>query len=155
MDFDRAFDKVIGHEGGYVNDPRDPGGETKYGISRRAYPNLDIRNLTLDQAKGIYKRDYWDRCLCDQLPGLLRFHIFDAAVNSGVKQAAIWLQRAVGANADGIVGPRTIAAARAANPERVVAHMTGQRLDFMADLKNWPVHGRGWAKRLASNLTGL
>lgn len=155
MDFDRAFDKVIGHEGGYVNDPRDPGGETKYGISRRAYPNLDIRNLTIDQAKGIYKRDYWDRCLCDQLPGLLRFHIFDAAVNSGVKQAAIWLQRAVGANADGIVGPRTIAAARAANPERVVAHMTGQRLSFMADLKNWSVHGRGWVKRLASNLTGL
>lgn len=154
MDYDRAFEKVIGHEGGYVNDPRDPGGETKYGISKRAYPNINIRALTLDQAKSIYKRDYWDRCHCDQLPVIVRFHVFDAAVNSGVKQASIWLQRAVGADADGIVGVRTVAAARAANPERVISHITGQRLSFMADLKNWSAHGRGWAKRLASNLMG-
>ena len=96
MDFDEAFDILIGHEGGHVDHPNDPGGETKYGISKRAYPDVNIAALTLDDAKAIYREDYWDRVRADELPAELRFPLFDAAVNSGVAQSIKWLQRAVG-----------------------------------------------------------
>ena len=79
-----AIDRVLGREGGYVNDPADKGGETKFGISKRAYPNLDIKNLTQMQAAEIYKRDYWDAINADQLPENIREMAFDAAVNQGV-----------------------------------------------------------------------
>ena len=88
MNFDLAFSLVIGHEGGYVNDPRDPGGETKFGISKKSYPNLNIRLLTLADAKRIYLRDYWNRLQLDRLPDAVRFDLFDAAVNSGLTTAA-------------------------------------------------------------------
>lgn len=81
--FDAAFQVVVGIEGGYVNDPLDPGGETKYGISKRAYPNLNIANLTLEDAKAIYRRDYWDRCACDTMPWERAICVFDCAVNEG------------------------------------------------------------------------
>ncbi len=81
--FDSAFAIVVGEEGNYVNDPNDPGGETKFGISKRSYPNLDIRQLTLDQAKAIYERDYWRALSCDQLPWDIALLTFDAAVNQG------------------------------------------------------------------------
>ena len=85
--FDNAFDRVIGHEGGYVNNSKDPGGETKYGISKRAYPTLDIKSLTLADAKAIYKRDYWDRAQCDALPPGVAFDVFDAAVAGSAAHA--------------------------------------------------------------------
>jgi len=85
--FDKAFSLIIGAEGGYVNDPRDPGGETKYGISKKAYPNLDIKNLSLDDAKVIYKRDYWDMIGADDLQAELDIAAFDCAVNQGVSVA--------------------------------------------------------------------
>lgn len=84
MTFDDAFVFVIGHEGGYVNDPADKGGETKYGISRRAYPNVDIKALTLDGAKGIYYRDYWLAANCNLYPSAVALAAFDCAVNLGV-----------------------------------------------------------------------
>lgn len=152
MEFNEAFERVIGHEGGYVFDKRDPGGETKYGISRRAHPDVDIAALTVESAGAIYRRDYWTPCQCDQLPAWARLHVFDAAVNSGVKQAAKWLQRAVDATPDGVIGAKTIAAARAADPFRTIGSITAQRLMFMTDLPTWPVFGRGWARRLANNL---
>ncbi len=151
MDFEAAFQAVIGHEGGYVNDPRDPGGETKYGISKRAYPREDIRGMTLARAHEIYRRDYWDKLRADQLPPAVRFHAFDAAVNSGVRQATLWLQRAALVADDGIIGPITLAAV-AQHPERVIRRLNGQRLRFMTDLRNWDVFGRGWARRIAANL---
>src|SRR5574343_326744 len=77
MTFDQAFDRLIGHEGGYVFDPHDPGGETKFGISKRAYPALDIAALTLADAKAIYRRDYWDGAQCDRLPPDLAFDRFN------------------------------------------------------------------------------
>jgi lysozyme family protein len=85
--FDDAFDAVIGVEGGYVNDPADPGGETKYGITKRSYPNLDIANLTLDEAKAIYQRDYWNPLSLDTEPYSVALLLFDAAVNQGVNFA--------------------------------------------------------------------
>lgn len=85
--FDMAFALVIGAEGGYVNDPNDPGGETKYGISKRAYPNLNIPALTIEQAKEIYRRDYWIPLDCDILPAPMDLYVFDAGVNMGKNQA--------------------------------------------------------------------
>ena len=154
-DFNNAFDELIGHEGGYVFDARDPGGETRYGISKRAYPQVDIKNLTLDQAREIYRRDYWQRAQCDKLPDGVAFDVFDAAVNSGVGQAVRWLQRAVGVADDGIVGPRTLAAVHALPPGTVQARMSGHRLAFMTQLSTWQTFGKGWARRVAINLQNV
>lgn len=154
MNFDQAFDKLIGHEGGYVNDPRDPGGETKYGISKRAYPNVDIKNLTLDQAKQIYKRDYWDKCHGDNLPDNMRFGMFDVAVNSGITTAVKLLQRAVGTKDDGIWGPKTAAAVNAIDPQILDKRFNGYRLRFYTSLKTFDHFGKGWVNRVADNLIG-
>lgn len=155
MNFDQAFEYVIGHEGGYANNPRDPGGETKFGISKRAYPQEDIADLTIMRAREIYRRDYWDRCQCDQLPAWITFHVFDAAVNSGVRQASLWLQRAVGAQPDGIIGTKTIATARRADPGTTIARYNAARLQFMTERGEWSTFGRGWARRIAANLLEL
>lgn len=152
MIFDYAFEKVIGHEGGYIFDPRDPGGETKFGISKRAYPNEDIKNLTLARAKQIYKSDYWNKCRCDDLPFEVRFDVFDAAVNSGVRQASIWLQRAVGAKPDGVIGNLTIKAAQQMDGMTIAMRINGERLKFMTELPTWNAFGKGWARRISENL---
>ncbi len=153
MTFDQAFDILISHEGGYVNNPADPGMETKFGISKRQYPHLDIKNLTLADARSIYLRDFWARAQCDKLHPDLAFDVFDAAVNSGVGQAIRWLQRAVGVADDGVVGPLTLAQInREQDVSAIQARMTGQRLDFMTRLSTWDTFGRGWARRLAANL---
>ena len=152
MNFDEAFEKLIGHEGLYSNDSRDPGGETKYGVSKRSYPHLDIRNLTLDGAKRIYRLDYWEKCKCELLPTDLRFHIFDAAVNSGNNRAILWLQEALKVEQDGIIGPLTISAAHSLDADKLILKYNGTRLLFMTTLDGWKVFSRGWAKRIAENL---
>ncbi len=152
MNFDEAFDRLIGHEGGYVNDSRDPGGETKFGISKRAYPDVAIASLTVESARAIYLRDYWNRAQCDQYDGAIGFQVFDAAVNSGIGQSIRFLQRAVGVTADGQVGPRTVAAIRAMPVADVLLGFNAERLEFMASLSTWATFGRGWAKRIAQNL---
>ena len=150
--FARAFAIVIGHEGGFVDDPRDPGGATKYGISQRQYPDLDIRNLTLAQAQQLYFRDYWLPMRGDDLPEAIAIEVFDAAVNHGVRQAGRLMQRALRVADDGYIGPVTIAAARSVDPARFLARFNGERLMFYTDLATWPHHGRGWARRVASQL---
>jgi lysozyme family protein len=152
MTFNEAFEKLIGHEGGYVNDPRDPGGETKYGISRRSYPGEIIRTMTLERAKEIYLRDYWGRAGCDAVPVDVRFDLFDMAVNSGVSAAIKTLQRTVGAADDGVLGPATLQALQSMPTMRVVMRFNGARLQFMSALPTWPAFGRGWANRIAQNL---
>lgn len=152
MKFNKAFKKLIGHEGGYVNHPDDPGGETKYGISKRSYPDEDIAGMTLDRARLIYFRDYWTRAGSDKLPHPVDFLQFDAAVNSGVGNATRWLQRAVGTVEDGVLGPITLAAVQVLHPYELAAKVSSVRLDFMTNLSTWPTFGRGWAKRIASNL---
>ena len=153
MTYDEAFEALIGHEGGYVNHPKDPGGETKYGIRKRAYPNEDIAGLTLDRAKLIYARDYWEPAGCNEWPEAIRFDVFDVAVNSGVGTAIKMIQRAAFAEVDGKLGPKTRLAVKAINPLVLHARINGARLAYMADLPTWPAFGRGWAKRIASNLT--
>lgn len=152
MDFDRAFERLIGHEGGYVNHPSDPGGETKYGITKRSYPNEDIRGMTLERAKAIYRRDFWGAAGCDAVADAAKFDLFDMAVNSGVKTAIKTLQRAVGAAPDGVIGPMTMQAISNMPGPRLVARFNGARLQFMTDLHTWDDFGKGWARRIAANL---
>lgn len=152
MNFDKAFERLIGHEGGYVNDPRDPGGETKFGISKRSYPAEDIKTLTLERAKAIYRRDFWGLAGCDAVPDAMKFDLFDMAVNSGPVTAIKTLQRSAGVTPDGLLGPITLQALNSTPSPRLVARFNGHRLDFMTDLRTWSVFGKGWAKRVASNL---
>lgn len=153
MDFNTAFERLIGHEGGYVNDPRDPGGETKFGISKRSYPGEDIAGMTLERAKAIYLRDFWRTAGCDEVPDALKFDLFDTAVNSGCTRAVQFLQRAAGAVDDGRLGPQTLWAVRNMDPERLFARFNGHRLDFLNDNpEQWAHFGRGWAQRIAENL---
>src|SRR5690606_11925483 len=121
--FEQAIEVVLEHEGGYVNDPADPGGETKYGISKRAYPHLDIAGLTREQAIEIYRRDWWDRYGYDRIcsPDVAA-KAFDLAVNMAPAVAHRCLQRALHAcgqrhvTIDGVLGPQTIGAANAVRP---------------------------------------
>lgn len=154
MSFHDAVTRTLAHEGGHVDHPSDPGGATRWGISQRAYPHLDIASLTLAQAREIYRRDYWDALRLSELPDAIAAEVFDAAVNSGRRSAVVWLQRALGVNADGVIGPITLRAAREADPMAIVARFNGHRLSHLADLATWPTFGRGWARRIASNLIG-
>lgn len=152
MRFMDAMSILLEFEGGYVNDPRDPGGETKYGISKRAYPNEDIANLTMERACDLYKRDYWDLVKADQLPPKVRFAVFDAAVNSGVAQAVKWLQRSAGAQVDGVLGPRTLQKVSETDPMKLAVQFLALRLEFLTELRGFQVYGRGWTKRIVDNL---
>lgn len=152
MNFDACFERLLGHEGGYVDHPADPGGSTKYGISRRAYPGEDIQGMTLERAKEIYLRDYWGPAGCDAVPDALRFDLFDMAVLSGVKTAVRCLQRAAGADADGILGPRTLIAVQYVPAPRLLARFNGARLAALTELPTWPAFGKGWCRRIAANL---
>lgn len=151
MDFDRCFEKLIGHEGGYVNNPADPGGETKFGISRRTYPAENIAALTLARAKEIYARDFWGPAGCDAVPEPVKFDLFDMAVNSGVHMAIRTLQKAVGTHEDGLLGSATLQAVQAASPDRVLMRFNAGRLLFMTNLAGWSTFGKGWARRIAEN----
>lgn len=146
--FETVFALLIGHEGGYVNNPRDPGGETKYGISKRSYPHLDIKNLTLDDAKAIYRRDFWDRIRGDELPYSIALVTFDAAVNCGIGMGPRFTQSALRVAADGKIGPLTIKAAQTQNPRDVVVEALALRNVYNADLGNWDDAGLGWSRRL-------
>jgi lysozyme family protein len=150
--FDLAFDRLIGNEGGYVNDSGDPGGETKWGISKRSYPSLDIPNLSREDAKGIYKRDFWDRIQGGNMPFAVAFQAFDFAVNSGIETAVRNLQQALDVAVDGHWGPVTQKAAALCDEAVVVLRLTSLRLVYLTSLNAWPYFGRGWARRVASNL---
>jgi len=156
VNFDTAFDRLIGHEGSYSRHPDDPGGETMFGVTRRVAVQEgyagDMHVMPREFAKQVYRRRYWDAVKADSLPDAIRFPLFDAAVNSGVSQAVKWLQRAVGVVDDGVLGPMTLQAAQRANGLKVAVTMTALRLDFMTSLPTWGAFSRGWARRIASNL---
>lgn len=152
--FDDAFEALIGNEGGYSNNPADPGGETMWGITARVaraegYTG-SMRALPLATAKAIAKKRYWDAARCDDMDPRIAFQVFDAIYNGG--PAIKWLQQAAGAHPDGIVGPATIAAVRMADPLKVLMRFLAFRLKYLGDLKTWPVFGHGWANRIADNL---
>lgn len=150
--FNNLIERILGHEGGYVNDSRDPGGETKWGISKRAYPNLDIASLTREQAIEIYRRDFWSKVHADQLEDGVAFQLLDSAINSGITTSIRFLQRAIGVADDGVFGAVSLGALQGKTETDVVMLFIGERLDYMTRLKNWPDHGKGWARRIAQNL---
>ena len=133
--FDEIIDITLEHEGGYVHDPNDLGGETNFGIAGRFYPDVDIKNLTKDGAKDIYRKDYWDKNKIDDVSDDLKHIYFDMCVNQGRGRAVKILQQAAnakgaGLKVDGGMGPMTIAAVDGVEPERVRAY----RVKYYADL---------------------
>lgn len=158
--FDRAFDYVVGREGTYDRNPDDDGnwtggqegkGElkgTKYGISAASYPDLDIENITLEQAKGIYWRDYWEKAGCESWPAQLALAVFDCAVNQGLGRAAKCLQRAAGVNDDGKIGPHTRLAVSRLDPIVAVEYFQAERILEYVQAKRWPEFKRGWMRRV-------
>lgn len=153
MNFEQAFERLLGHEGGFVDNPDDPGGATKWGITERVarahgYQG-PIRDLPVAVARGIAKIAYWDAVRADALPDAVRYAVFDAAYHSGPVQSVKWLQRALGVADDGRLGPQTLAACAAADPHALRAKLLAQRLAFLTDLPTWKTFGRGWARRMA------
>lgn len=156
--------RLLPIEGGYSNDPDDPGNwtggrkgsgklkGTKYGIAANTYPNLDIKNITWDQAKAIYKRDFWDKVNGDILPGAVQYSALDGAINSGISRSVRWLQGAARVADDGIWGPVTLRAVTSADPNDLLLRYNALRLQFMTDLSTWDRYGKGWARRICKNL---
>lgn len=152
MNFDNAVTLILDHEGGYVNSPKDPGGETKYGISKRAYPNEDIKNLTKDRAKEIYRRDYWNKIRGDYLPFPVAVVVFDMAVNAGVGRAIKMLQKAANVKADGVIGPATEHAISCLSAAYLCENITTQRIQYYASLPTFGTFGNGWIRRSVETL---
>ena len=155
-DFDKAFDLLIGNEGGYVNNLADPGGETNWGITRTvAVDNGYAGSMKLmpkETAKQIYKKMYWDKLQCDQLPFIVAFQLLDAGVNHGNSQAVKFLQRALSVVDDGVIGAKTIAEVSKLKDLQIVMLFNAERIEFYAALKTFSTFGKGWIRRVASNL---
>jgi lysozyme family protein len=154
--YDDCFARLMENEGGYSfrSNGADPGGETMYGITmtvaRKWGYNGAMQDLPLETAKAIARKWYWEPYRCDQLPPAVAFHVFDSAYHGGAPVR--WLQEAVGSTPDGIIGPKTVAAVRAAEPAAVVMAFNRRRLEYLTGLKNWPQNARGWTRRIVRNM---
>lgn len=156
LNFTQIFNRLIGHEGGYVNDPRDPGGETNWGITKRtAQANGyqgSMQAMTREQAYKIYYSAFWLRYQCDKMPEAVAYQFFDAAVNHGLGNASRMLQRAVGVVDDGVIGNMTIAAIKKMAISDVIMRLNAERLEFYCKLSTFTTFGKGWVRRVAGNL---
>ena len=148
--FEIALAFVLEREGGAVitNDPHDPGGLTKWGISKRAHPEVDIQALTREGAAAIYRSDYWLPTGCEELPPAVAVVLFDSAVNQGASTAVKLLQFSVGVNPDGVVGPKTLRAVQTIGTRYVVREFLARRLHRYMQTKGFDVFGPGWIKRV-------
>lgn len=154
--FDRCLPLLLRHEGGFVNHPRDPGGMTNLGVTKRAWEEYKghpvsesaMHALTPAVVAPFYKRRYWDAVRGDDLPSGVDFCVFDCSANSGVGRAARLLQSVLGIAADGKIGPETIRAAKARAAEQVIANFSTARLTFLRSLPTWPTFGKGWQRRV-------
>ena len=157
--FDVCLAKLLVHEGGYVNNPADPGGETNLGVTKRVWQEWvghdvsekEMRNLTPLMVAPLYKRKYWDACHADELISGLDYCVFDVAVNSGVGRAIKLLQSCVGATPDGGYGSITAALVKKAetDPVRLIELFSAKRLEFLQSLNAFPTFGKGWSRRVA------
>lgn len=154
--FQSYFNRLMDHEGGYVNHPSDPGGETMWGVTKRvanAYGyHGAMRNLPKATAQAIADKSYWQAVHGEELPRAVAWQVLDASFNHGNKQAVKFLQRAIGASDDGLIGPRTLAAVKAMDQNDILLRFNAERLEFYTNLKIWSTFGRGWTRRVAGNL---
>ncbi len=152
--FDDCFDLLMGSEGGYSNNPDDPGGKTMWGITatvaREAGYKGDMRDMSRESAKQIAYDKYWKPIMGDQLPQELAYDVLDAYYNGG--HAVRWLQEAVGAEPDGIMGAATVAAANRCDVRAAIMLFNADRLDYLSSLPVWPSFGKGWVRRIANIL---
>jgi lysozyme family protein len=154
--FEESLAPVLKHEGGYVDHPKDPGGATNLGCTKKVWEEWvghevtkdDIKALTIADVSPLYKARYWDKCRGDDLPRGVDFAVFDLAINSGVGRASKLLQRAVGVAADGAIGPATLAAVADANPRELATKICELRLAFLQALPTWETFGKGWGRRV-------
>lgn len=158
-----SLDKLLVHEGGYVNHRSDPGGPTNKGVTQRVYDAYrkskgqaprSVKSITMQEVYDIYDKQYWDAVKGDQLPDGVDYVVLDGAVNSGVRQSVIWLQRALApvykGRVDGVMGLATIEAVNAyGNNDQLIDRICDQRLNFLRHLRTWPVFGKGWAARVS------
>lgn len=160
MSFDRAFQLVVEREGEWSTDPRDPGNwtggivgggtlkGTRWGIASHVYPDVDLERLTLDEAKEIYRKDYWDKIMGEMLPAAVGLVAFDCAVNQGTPRAIRLLQAAVGVKQDGFLGPRTLGAISTFPESLLIERFLAERALHYASLPTFKVFGKGWMRRL-------
>ena len=154
--FEESLAAVLKHEGGYVDHPKDPGGATNLGCTKKVWEEWvghevtkdDIRSLTVADVSPLYKARYWDKCRCDDLPRGVDFAVFDLAINSGTGRASKLLQRAVGVAADGAIGPATLAAVASIGPRELASKICESRLQFLQGLPTWETFGKGWGRRV-------
>lgn len=158
--FELCLQHVLEHEGGYVDHPSDPGGATNMGITKttlerwrdRPVSKQEVRDLTVSEAAQIYRAKYWNVVRGDDLPPALALVAFDCAVNQGPDRAKRWLQESVGAVADGVIGPNTVAKALAADTARAVIELSARRMWHYTGLSIWPTFRKGWTRRLLAIL---
>ena len=156
QNFDKALAAVLVHEGGYVNNPKDPGGMTNLGCTKAVWEEhcghpVDekaMRALTPADVAPLYKRKYWDKVQGDELPSGIDYIVFDTAINSGPGRAVKLLQACVGVEVDGGIGPKTLAAVRAFDSKQLMSDYSKRRLSFMMDIPVWPTFGKGWTRRV-------
>tara|TARA_R100001443_G_scaffold36974_1_gene50756 strand:- start:665 stop:1174 length:510 start_codon:yes stop_codon:yes gene_type:complete len=149
--FDECLKMLLHHEGGYVNHPKDPGGETNLGVTKRVYEKWggtkDMKDLTVEDVAPIYKENYWNRCKCDDLESGVDWVVFDWAVNSGTGRSAKAIQKICGASQDGAIGPKTLALIKTQNTEYVIEEFGKIRQNFYESLKTFDTFGKGWTRR--------
>ncbi len=155
--FDKCLQLVLKHEGGYVNHPNDPGGMTNYGVTKKVYEKYlgkevtetDMKDMSLEHVKEIYKKKYWDKVRGDDLPSGLDWAVFDFAVNAGVSRAAKVLQGFIATSVDGVIGSGTLKAIDnyPTSLKGVIEVYTAQRSSFYRSLKNYDTFGKGWDRR--------
>ena len=159
LNFSTSLEALLnsGREGGFSNNPADPGGMTNLGVTKRVWESWvghpvtedDIRALTSELVAPLYKLRYWDAAVCDSLPNGIDYSVFDCAVNSGPTRAIKFLQSAVGTTADGAIGPHTLSAVINSDPKELITAYNALRLSFMQNLPAWPDFKNGWSRRVA------
>lgn len=158
--FERALRVILRHEGGYVNHPKDPGGRTNLGVTQRTWESwtgkpsseAEMRALTPEKVAPVYRKNYWDKLRCGELPPALALCVFDFGVNAGPARAARYLQKLVGVVQDGVAGPATVAAVKAwagriGEAEAVRAYQNARR-GYYRQLSTFATFGRGWLRRV-------
>ena len=154
--FKEALEIILHHEGGYVNHPKDPGGETNLGVTKRVYEEhggtKDMKELTVEDVAPIYKKGYWDKMKGDDLPGGLDLCVFDFGVNAGPGRSAKYLQTMIGTVADGGIGPNTLKAVEAYVSEhginKSIENFQEARQGYYEKLSTFDTFGRGWTRRV-------